>query len=359
MLDRPLFARGARGMAPSPAALTLALRIGQALRALDDAAQGLRARGAPPSVAALPRLVNDTMLRALAARAAHPTEAAAAAALGLSQSALHQALRGLEHAARIPLYERTRVGARLNGAGEWLLQHAKVALAEVRIGLQEIASPSGPQVAVGALPMSSDVLVPQAVARALGRQPGMNILVKDGTYESLTRLLREADVDFIVGPLRGAEAASDLVEEALFVDRLVAVVRPGHPLLAGGRAATLRQLARYPWIGSLPGTPADAVFERLCERIGSTRPTVALRAHSAAVVRSVLRAGDHVALLSPLHVQAEVRSGMLAVASAPLRGTERAIGLTQRRGALPSTAAAAVMARVRQVAADTLADTPR
>ena len=357
-----LFERGARGMVPTAAGEVLALRAARALQALQAAAQGLRARGAPPSVASLPRLVSDALLQALVARAAHPTEAAAASAVGLSQPALHQALRRLEHAAKTALYERTRLGARLNESGDWLLQQVKVALAEIRIGHEELARWRGlgeSQVSIGALPMASDVLVPQAVAQVLVRRPELRIAVKDGTYESLIRLLRNADVDLLVGPLRGEGLAGDLVEEALYVDRFVAVVRRGHPALRGGRRASLRRLAPYPWIGPLPGTPAHAIFERLFSQAGLDRPAVTLRAHSTAVVRSVLLAGDHVALLSPLHVHAEVQAGLLAFASAPLPGSERTVGITQRRDALASSACVDVLATLRRVAADAQAILPR
>jgi LysR family transcriptional regulator of gallate degradation len=358
LLGVALFERGARGMLPTAAGQTLVLRVNRALQALQLAAQGLRQRGAPASVASLPRLASDALLHALVARASHTTEAAAAQSLGLSQPALHQALRRLEHAAKTRLFERTRNGTHLNEAGEWLLQQAKIALAEIRIGHEELARWRGQgasQLAIGSLPMASDVLVPQVVAQLLGAEPALRITVKDGTYESLTQLLRGADIDFMVGPLRGADAASDLEEETLYVDRFVAVVRRGHPLLRDGRRASLRRLAPYPWIGPLPGTPAHAVFERLFAQAGLDAPTVALRAHSPAVVRSVLLAGDHVALLSPLQVQAEVRSGLLACASGPLPGSERAIGITQRRDALASTACSSALTALRRVTADALA----
>jgi LysR family transcriptional regulator of gallate degradation len=357
-----LFERGARGMVATAAGELLSLRVTRALQALQAAAQGLRVRGAPPSVASLPRLVSDALLQALVARAAHPTETAAASAVGLSQPALHQALRRLEHAAKTALYERTRLGARLNESGEWLLQQVKVALAEIRVGHEELARWRGQgesQVAIGALPMASDVLVPQAVAQTLDASPELRIAVKDGTYESLTHLLRNAEVDFMVGPLRGEGLAGDLVEEGLYVDRFVAVVRCGHPALRGARHASLRRLAPYAWIGPLPGTPAHAIFESLFAQAGLDPPAVTLRAHSTAIVRSVLLAGDHVALLSPLHVHAEVRSGLLAYASAPLPGSERTIGITQRRDALASSACADVLAALRRVAADAQSLLPR
>jgi LysR family transcriptional regulator, regulator for genes of the gallate degradation pathway len=130
------------------------------------------------------------------------------------------------------------------------------------------------------------------------------------------------------------------------------VVRRGHPLLRTGRPASLAQLARYPWIGPLPGTPAHGVVERLLAQTGGAVPTVSLRSHCTTVLRSVLLAGDHVALASPWQLHAEVQAGQLALASGPLPGTERAIGITQRRGALASSAAQGLLASLRETATE-------
>lgn len=172
LLGLSLFERGARGMVPTAAGGVLALRVGRAMELLQAAAEGLRLRGAPPSAAALPRLVSDSLLSALVARATHATESAAAESLGVSQSALHQALRRLEHLARIPLFERTRVGTRLNESGRWLLMHARQAIAEIRIGHEELAhwrGLRGRRVSIGTLPMADDVLVPRASAAGAPR----------------------------------------------------------------------------------------------------------------------------------------------------------------------------------------------
>ncbi len=353
-----LFERGSRGMAPTAAGEVLALRVSRALAALQLAAAGLRLRGAPASADALPRLASDALLQALVARARHPSEQAAAASLGLSQSALHQALQRLEHAAKVPLFERTRVGARLNESGRWMLQQAQLALAEIRIGHEEVSrwrGQGGSRVAIGALPMAGDVLVPQAVALALKARSDVEITVKGGTHESLVNMLRAAEIDFMVGPLRGGSPgtalSNDLVEHVLYIDRFVAVTRSGHPLAASGRRATLKRMAPYPWIGPLPGTPAEAVFDRLFTEAGLPPPRYSLRAHSTAVVRSVLLAGDHVAMVSPLQVRAEVQAGLLVQVAGPIANSERAIGITQRSDALASTACLDVLAALRQVSA--------
>ncbi len=343
LLGLPLFERGARGMACTPAGAVLVVRVQRALAELHQGGD-----------ATLPLRATDAMLRALAAVAAVRSEGAAALQLGLSQPAVHQTLRQLEHAARGPLFERSRRGTRLTAAGERLLRHAKLALAELRIAHDELAAFRGiapGRVAVGALPMAADVLVPQALSRLFAAQPGLRVTVVDGTYEALLHQLRHGDIDLVVGPLRGSAAPADMQESLLFVDRLLPVVRSGHPALQGARAPrSLRPLLRWPWIGPLPDTPARIAFERAFVAAGLAVPAVQLQANAPAVVRSVLMAGDAVAMLSPLQIRAELASGLLVLLPVPVQGTERSIGITQRRDGLPSAAARDLLQALQAVA---------
>jgi LysR family transcriptional regulator of gallate degradation len=271
---------------------------------------------------------------------------------------VHATLRALEHAARVRLFERSRRGTRLTEAGEHVLGHARLALAELRSGHDELAAFRGlapGRVTVGALPMSSEVLVPQALSRLFVTEPGVRVTVVDGTYEALLQQLRHGDVDFIVGPLRGDAAAPEVAEELLFVDRLLPVVRAGHPLLAARPRANWPALLRWPWIGPLPGTPARAAFERAFAHAGLAPPPVGLQANSPSVVRAVLLGGDHVALVSPLQIRAELAAGALVVLPLAVLGTERSIGITQRRGALASAACLALLDALRDVGAQAAA----
>jgi len=346
LLGLPLFERCARGMACTPAGAILATRVRRALAQLRQAAGPTLATRA-----------TDSLLQALVAVADTRSESAAGQKLGLTQAAVHQSLRQLEHAARLTLLQRSPRGTHLTEAGEKVLLHTKLALAELRTGHEELAALRGlspGRVAVGALPMAADVLVPQALSRLLALQPGVQVTVADGTYEALLQQLRHGDVDLIVGPLRGVCAAADIHEEALFVDRLVPVVRSGHPLLQTQRpprALALHGLLAFPWIGPLPGTPARAAFERAFQAQGLATPVVSLQANSPAVVRSVLMAGDAVALLSALQIQAEVGSGLLTLLPVQVQGTERAIGLMLRQDGLASPALRALLIELRAVAA--------
>lgn len=342
LMGLPLFERGARGMVLTPAGRVIAARV---RRALDELRRGAHASFSSQAT--------DGMLHALSAVAATRSESGAAERLGLTQPAVHSTLMRIEHAARARIFERSKRGTHLTQAGELLLQHARLALAELRIGHDELSAFRGMaagRVAVGALPMSCEVLVQQALNRLFSARPEVQATVMDGTYEALIHQLRHGDLDLVVGPLRGARAASDILEEMLFEDRLVPVVRRGNSRLGRPWPDSLRAVQAWPWIGPLPGTPARAAFEQAFATEGVPVPRVALQTSSPAVLRAVLMGGDHIALVSPLQVRAELASGLLQALPISVSGTERAIGLTLRRSGLPPPACLALMDEIRFVA---------
>jgi LysR family transcriptional regulator, regulator for genes of the gallate degradation pathway len=344
-LGLPLFERGARGMSLTPAGALLVPRVRRAFELLRSAGG-----------AKLAQRVTEGMLEALEAVAASGSETAAAQRLDLSQGAVHVRLRMLEHSARAAILARTRRGTRLRPAGEQLLRNARLAANELRIAYEELGGLLGRShgfVAVGALPMAADALVPQAIAGLAAVQPRTRVKVVDGTYEALLAQLRQGEVDFVVGPLREATAPPDVVEHTLFTEPLLPVVRSGHPVLRSGKRSSLRALLAWPWIGPLPDTPAHLAFERAFRHARVPVPEIAVQANSPAAVRGVLASSDSVAMLSPLQIRSELGAGVLALVPCAVHGTERVIGTMRRADGRPSPAALALHEQL-QRAADAL-----
>ena len=189
------------------------------------------------------------------------------------------------------------------------------------------------------LNLASTVLAPEALAGLLQRMPRVLVSISDGTYEAMVAQLRVGDLDLLIGPLRGAQAAPDLEEQELFSESLIAVVRAGHRLARARCQLPLQRLCAHPWVAPLENTPARAAFERAFSAAGLPLPTVSLQANSPALVRAVLLRSDHVALVSPLQIAEDLRGGTLVQVGVALRDVERRIGLTWRRGfALPPSA---------------------
>ena len=359
-LGEDLFERTTKGMTLTEAGALLRRRTQRALRELQSAEREIRPSAGEPRRAArsgrLGEVVTERMLLALAAIAHHGGESAAAATVQVTQPALNRTLRQLEALAAVALFVRSGRGTRLTEAGETLLRHAKLALAEIRVAGEELASMRGRlngRLVIGALPLSSGYLVPSAVDRTLQAHPDLNISIVDGTYATLSHGLRCAEVNVIVGALRADEQEPYARHEPLFTDALNVVARAHHPVLQRGALASLRDLCGQAWVLPLADTPSRAAFEQAFRAEGVEPPQVAVQANSPSIVRALLLSSDRLALLSTRQVQQELQQGILTVVPVPVsvEHTQRRIGLAYLRDSEPSPAMTAFLAALRQIAA--------
>ncbi len=355
LLGFALFERCARGMLPTPAGRILTERARRAFSELEQASAAitmLAGAGRKAQGQRFAAMVGPHLLDSLVAVAEQGSGPQAGHKLGRSQPTVHRNLAELEHLAGVVLFNRTAFGTRLTEAGETLLCGVKRALASLAVAHEELAPFGGrptAQVRIGALPLSIGVLVPQAVDRLLSACPHLQVTIVDGTYDALVQQLRRAEIDLIVGALRPLGAPRDMVQEPLFQDRLMLVARAGHPCLAQPPRC-LAELVDHAWIVPLPQTPARLVFERLFQSADLPLPAARLQVNSPAMVRTLLLGSDRLALLSPLQIEAELRSGQLAVVPLPGLDASRTIGASTRLGGSLSPAVLALLDELRAVA---------
>jgi LysR family transcriptional regulator of gallate degradation len=339
LLGTPLFTRGARGMVPTAEGARVAQRAGVLCEHL--------ARGAADALASSPEprrrsrdaearrfaaAVVPASLRALVAVAGTRSATRAAALLGLSQPAVHHALRLLEDLAGVPLFQKSARGTLFTHAGEALLHRVKLALAEARAIGAEASAWQGDlrgRLVVGVLPLSVTVLLPQAIEAVLQQHPGVEIVALDGTTESLLPRLLGADLDIVVGALRPGAPLPGLRQEALFDDALAVVATRGHPCL-DGRALELADLLRWPWVLPLPGTPASLALQRIFVARDLAPPQGRVHAGNTAILRALMRAGDRLAITSRGEALQEARLGAIGVVPVPLPDTSRRVGMLLR-----------------------------
>jgi DNA-binding transcriptional LysR family regulator len=342
-LDLRLFDRAARGMLPTPAGARAAHRartmFEQLARGAHEAAvlapDARRRRTAPQRLALS---VVPGSLRALVAVGATGSESGAARTLAITQPAVHRALKALEHLCGAALFQTSPRGTRLTESGEALLRRVKLAFSEARALEGDIAAWRGQlrgRIVVGALPLSVSLVLPQAVDALLRRHPQVQVALVDGTYESLMRQLRHADVDLVVGALRPDAGSDDIRQEALFNDDLAVVARADHPCLKRPRP-TLRELLAWPWVVPLPGTPAAHALSRVLAAHRLPLPAHALQASSPAMTRALVLDTGRLALGSRAQAEADDRRDRQRLVPVPLPGTTRSIGLMLRAEGEPS-----------------------
>lgn len=336
-----LFERGGRGMACTPAGQRASRRAQALLAHLALGARHAQAAAGQPAPAhrtpeRFAQAVAPGGLFALAALGRGGSEPQAARLLGLTASGVHRALGQLQQLAGVPLLHAWPGGSRLTAAGEALLAQLGLAGAEARALEAELGAWRGEargRLVVGALPLSVSLNLPGAMAALQRAQPGVELHVLDGTYETLVEQLRRAELDLLLGALR-PRPPEGLVEEALFDDELAVVAHQSHALFARTGLA-LADLLAHPWVLPLPGSPADLALAAAFAAQGLPPPQGPLRAGSPALTRALVLQTGCLALASRGEAALPEAAPLKALPLA-LPGTARRIGALRRAGSEPS-----------------------
>jgi DNA-binding transcriptional LysR family regulator len=174
--------------------------------------------------------------------------------LGMSQSAVSQAIAAIENALGVPLLDRTSKGVTPTIYGTALLRHGSAAFDALRLGVQEIenlADPTTGEVRVAAAESSGAALLPPIIERLSERHPRIKLLVLDARADTMEYSeLRERKADFrltiLIGPLEG-ELAKEFQAEILRYDQICLAVGASSPW-ARRRKIDLAELTGEPWI---------------------------------------------------------------------------------------------------------------
>ncbi|MGW4441898.1 LysR family transcriptional regulator [Streptomyces sp. NPDC004682] len=255
-------------------------------------------------------MIEARRLHILRAVADHRTVTAAAAALYLTPSAVSQQLTALEQETGHRLVDRSAKGVRLTPAGEILLGHTNLVLAQLERAEAELAAYGKGEagtVTLAAFATGIAGVVAPAVTRLARSAPGIGIRVQDAEGDESLRMLLDRQVDVAVTvEYRGAPPADDprLTHVPLYAEPFDAVVPVAHRF-ADAPVIPLADLAKDPWIGPYPGNPCHDVVVLACESAGfqprlehssdDFRAVVALASADAGVAlvpRSALRGMD-------------------------------------------------------------------
>jgi len=332
-LGLPLFARQPGGMVALEPAERLKPRIDAALRLIGS------------------NRVTAAQVRAFVALARGGSYAAAAAATGVAEPSLHRAVGDLGLALGQRLVDRRGRGVMLTRAGTVLAQRLRLALAELRQGLEDLADlrgQEGGRSLVGAMPLSRARLIPDAIARFRADFPLVDISVHEGSHAELVGPLRDGEIDMMVGALRDPAMALDLTQRPLFEDRPTILARRGHALAAGWDADALR---RYPWILPPEGTPLRQLWQAMFAALGGDLPAVPIECGSVMTIRQLLVGGEYLTLLSHDQLALELEAGLLIDIGPAPGAISRTIGLTTRADWRPTRLQQQFMAAIDQAAA--------
>jgi LysR family transcriptional regulator of gallate degradation len=358
VLQVELFERKSKGMLLTIFGQALQYRARRAAQeftqAREDLAGRLRKAGGYPGAPVFDMAFNADRLQIFVVLADTHHMPTVAIQLGLTQPAVSAAIAELEASIGIPLFIRSAKGMLLNEAGEILVLHTKLALAELRHVEGDIAALHGKtegQVTVGAHPLSRTVILPAAISRVLQRHPGVRITTAEGRTEDQAAGLRSGDLDFLLGTLRPGQSTTGTIDTPLLTDRMAVFVRAGHPLTKL-KKVTLQHLIAAEWILPARRTPTRELFDAAFTHMSGASPNSRIETSDLSVLRGMLLNSDLITAISPQQLALERKLGLLTMLDFAFEKGARVIALTQRAKSHPSPAAAVLMAEIQQVASE-------
>ena len=264
-----------------------------------------------------------------------------AASAHVTQPAISRALAQLERGLGLKLFERTARGVHPTIYGECLIRHARTmlsGLAQARDELQGLMSGSSGTLRVGVFATAALALLPRALALMKRRHPGMMVMVREGTMETMLPELWLGNLDLIVGRLPDSRMAQGLHEKTLMEEGVVLVAGRHHPL-ARRRRLRWSDLREFPWVLPPVNTLLREPLERAFERHGMPLPTNRIETLSVHVMRAYLHYTDAIAVIAE-HVSRYYESlGLLAILPLELPRLARPVGAiwSRQRPLAPAT----------------------
>lgn len=336
-VGQPLFERHAGGVTPTAAGKVMSIRVDRALRYLVQGVRTVRRSARLAPIAAVERRLTMAQLRALVAVEGSSSYALAAQGAGLSQPAVHRAVRELQDIMGVALFVRVGKAVRPTDAASRLVRFLKLMQAELRAAMDEIGAAntrSAGHVIVGALPKVRAIFLPDLLARFAAQHPRASVTVVEAPYDDLFAGLRHGDIDLVFGAQRDSLPAADVVQETLFIDEPVVVGRSDHPLL-GRKRREPKDMAAYPWVIPGPGVPMRTIWERMFRSDGVEPPQPGVESGSVLIARSLMLQGPWLSLMSRDQFLFEQQHDALAEIAAP-SGLRRFIALTRRKDWRPT-----------------------
>lgn len=254
---------------------------------------------------------------------------AAARRQGISQPALSRTLAELEDLLAVSLFRRERRRLVLTGEGAVFRRHASIGLQALEAGAAALRpGGGGDTIRVGILPTAATRLFPRVALRFRAVQPDTILTIETGPHSYLMRLLREGDIDLMIGRMPVAEEMAGLAFEHLYEEEIVLVARAGHPLATEPLPALLKAVPLIlPPEGALIRRSVDDYLASL--GLPGIRPafeTVAL-----AVGRGILAGSEAVWFISRGVVADEMDRGDLIVLHTGTRFLSGSVGITRRQ----------------------------
>jgi DNA-binding transcriptional LysR family regulator len=206
----------------------------------------------------------------------------AAERLALSQPSVSKAIATMEKAIGVRLLDRTPQGVETTAYGRALLRRGSEAFDELNRGIQDIeflTDPKAGEVRVGCPEAFASGLLTEVLANFSRQYPRVIVRVYAANNMSREfRLLRDRNVDFLLGAIANPLTEEDLDVEVLYDDRPF-IVCGRQNRWASRRKVDLAELVDEPWLLPLESIFSSVLAEAFQSK-GLDVPKMGVRSYS-------------------------------------------------------------------------------
>jgi len=254
----------------------------------------------------------------------------AAEKLLLTQPSISKTFKELEDILGHRLLTRDRSGVQLTEDGEVFLRFAKMSIAALQQGIDGLefsGQAARDSLAFGVLPSVAARLMP-AVAERFGHvMPDAVLRIFDGPHGYLVERLKIGELDLVIGRMGPHEQMRGVSFAPLYRERIVFVVRPGHPLLEN---PVLEHIVHWSVLYPVERSAIRSTVDRFLVEQGIGDVPRRIETVSGAFGRVHVQNSDAIWIISESVVANEIDAGILAALPINTETTLGPIGIMAR-----------------------------
>lgn len=271
----------------------------------------------------------------------------AAEQLGLSQPAVSRTLSALEKRVGEPLFEPGRRPLRPTDIGAELARHGRVILMASREAAETMASfraGSAGKVRIAGVPFFMDAFISGMIGGFQRKAPDILVEQGYGNLQDLEKAIIAKRLDLAICPLGAIKSKPEFRFTPILKARNVVACRIGHPLL---RRKTLSRtdVADFPWIAPLPGSPLLADLHTILLNLGLNEICIRYTGGSLLSVLNYLEQTDALTILPHSVTFAHRKDRKVTVLPLDIPQPPRSLGILRAREA-PAPAAEQLAAHI-------------
>ena len=237
----------------------------------------------------------------------------AAESLHMTQPAVTFQVRQLEEYFNTRLFDRTHNRINLTEAGKRVYEYSDTIFqvySEMENAVREITGDVNGVLIIGASTTIAEYMLPALLGDFKTKYPDVNLRLKVSNSEGIVAMVENNVID--LGVVEAAVTNKNLAVELCRVDRLVAVVPPGHEF-ANRETMHIKDLLKYPYICREEGSGTREVILEYLDQLGLVKEelNIIMELGSPEALKGAVEAGIGVTIISRATLNKELKLGTL------------------------------------------------